>query len=70
MGAARPSHHEACVLWGKRQDPRLKSTPGLGKWASKQRSRRATMSAERKARLDALPWWVWRVRGGALELTV
>jgi hypothetical protein len=35
---------------------------GLGKWVGKQRQRRATMTPERKARLDALGWWVWSVR--------
>jgi hypothetical protein len=37
-----------------------KSTPGgLGKWVTTQRKKRATMDADRKAKLDALPWWVW-----------
>jgi hypothetical protein len=35
------------------------STPGLGTWVVTQRTKRATMTPERKARLDALPWWVW-----------
>ena len=40
-----------------------RSTPGgLGTWVHNQRSKRATMSAERKARLDGLPWWSWSVR--------
>ena len=42
-----------------------KSTPGLGAWVGKQRTRRATMTTERKARLDALSWWVWSVRDDA-----
>jgi hypothetical protein len=41
------------------------STPGLGKWVDTQRQRRATMDAERKARLDDLEWWVWRARGNS-----
>jgi hypothetical protein len=32
---------------------------GLGTWVQKQRTKRETMDAERKAKLDALPWWVW-----------
>jgi len=48
----------------------LQSAPGrLGRWVTTQRTKRETMSPDRKARLDALPWWVWRVRGGTLELT-
>ena len=44
-----------------------KSTPGgLGTWVNRQRTRRATMDAERKARLDALEWWVWSVRATPL----
>jgi hypothetical protein len=40
------------------------STPGgLGTWVGSQRHGRATISAERKARLDVIPWWVWDVRG-------
>ena len=34
-------------------------TPGLGRWINDQRTSRETMDAERKARLDALPWWAW-----------
>ena len=38
--------------------------------ACKQRAKRATMSAERKAKLEALPWWSWNPGGqlGALPL--
>ena len=32
---------------------------GLGRWVGMQRRGRATMDAERKARLDALAWWSW-----------
>ena len=35
---------------------------GLGKWVDRQRATRATMSAERKAKLEALGWWLWGVR--------
>jgi hypothetical protein len=35
------------------------SMSGVGKWAHTQRLTRATMSAERKARLEALSWWSW-----------
>jgi hypothetical protein len=36
------------------------STPGgLGMWLQTQRTMRATMAPERKARLEALAWWVW-----------
>jgi hypothetical protein len=36
------------------------STP-LGAWVNTQRQARATMSEERKARLESLGWWVWPV---------
>jgi hypothetical protein len=31
----------------------------LGVWAGRQRAKRETMTLERKAKLDALPWWRW-----------
>ena len=37
-------------------------TTPLGKWASTQRRAKATMDAERKARLEALGWWAWNPR--------
>ena len=36
-----------------------RSTPGLGTWVSVQRTSRATMPTECKARLEALEWWAW-----------
>ena len=35
---------------------------GLGFWVNQQRKSRATMDAERTARLEALDWWVWSMR--------
>ncbi len=40
--------------------------PG-GIWLGRQRQNRATMSAERKALLDALPWWQWNPTQGVWE---
>jgi hypothetical protein len=39
--------------------PPARAPGGLGKWVSTQRMMRATMAPERKARLEALPWWAW-----------
>jgi superfamily II DNA or RNA helicase len=41
------------------------SMTGLGTWINSQRAHRATMDTERKARLEALPWWVWNARDEA-----
>jgi hypothetical protein len=38
----------------------LQLTP-LGQWVSLQGRARATMSDERKLRLEALGWWLWPV---------
>ena len=43
--------------------PPQSSPGGIGSWVSGQRAKRETMGPDRKARLDALGWWVWRVRG-------
>jgi len=34
----------------------------LGQWVNVQRTKRTTMPADRKSRLEALPGWVWTIR--------
>ena len=41
--------------------PPFSRSGGLGAWVAKQRSTRATMGAERRAMLEALPFWTWNV---------
>jgi hypothetical protein len=47
--------------------PLANSPCGLGTWVDSQRSARATMSEERRERLEALEWWVWSVRAAPVR---
>ena len=49
-------------MWANGRLPPYATQGGLGKWVGTQRTNRATMTPERKARLDALDWWVWGAR--------
>ncbi len=50
-----------CLVQAKR---RLADGYGLGQWLVTQRGNQATMPPGRKARLEALPGWTWKVREG------
>ena len=47
-----------------------KQTEPGGTWVQNQRFARSTMSAERKAMLDALPWWQWDPRDDEWNATL
>ena len=56
-----PARYEELVAYyaEHRTLPQQCAPSGLGRWVCVQRRGRATMDAERKAKLDALAWWTW-----------
>jgi hypothetical protein len=65
LDSAWSTHFDELVAYHAEHGRVPPQNGGLGSWVGTQRSGRATMSAERKARLDALPWWVWDTLDGA-----
>ena len=52
---------------GHSNPPYANEAASAGNWVAKQRSRKATLSPERQARLEALPGWSWARRDDRLK---